>query len=40
MTKEELKKRTKKFALMVVKLVSELPDSKTGNTIGNQLIRS
>lgn len=25
---------------MVVKLVSELPDSKTGNTIGNQLIRS
>jgi four helix bundle protein len=40
MTKEELKQRTKKFALMVIKLISELPNNKAGNAIGNQLIRS
>jgi four helix bundle protein len=40
MTKEELKNRTKKFALMIIKLVNELPNTKVGNTIGNQLIRS
>jgi four helix bundle protein len=40
MTEEELKKRTKKFALMIIKLVNELPNSKAGNAIGNQLIRS
>jgi four helix bundle protein len=40
MTKEELKDRTKKFALMIIKLVNELPNTKTGNTIGNQIIRS
>jgi four helix bundle protein len=40
MTKEELKNRTKKFALAVIVLVEKLPNSKAGNTIGNQLIRS
>jgi four helix bundle protein len=40
MTKDELKNRTKKFALMIIKLVNELPNNRSGNTIGNQLIRS
>jgi len=40
MTKEELKNRTKQFALMVIRLVNELPNTKAGNSIGNQLIRS
>jgi four helix bundle protein len=40
MTKEELKSRTKKFALLIIRLVSELPNTKVGNTIGNQLIRA
>lgn len=40
MNKEELKNRTKRFALAIIKLVNELPNNKAGNTIGNQLIRS
>ena len=40
MTKEELKNRTKRFALMIIKVVDKLPNTKVGNTIGNQLIRS
>jgi len=40
MNKEDLKKRTKLFALAIIKLVNELPNTKAGNTIGNQLIRS
>jgi four helix bundle protein len=40
MTKEELKNRTKKFALMIIKLVEELPDTLAGRTIGKQIIRS
>jgi len=40
MTKEELKARTKKFALMIIKLVEELPNSQAGRTIGNQIVRS
>jgi four helix bundle protein len=40
MTKEELKKRTKQFALMIIKLVENLPNSLVGRTIGNQIIRS
>jgi four helix bundle protein len=40
MTKEELKARTKKFALRVMKLVDALPNSKSGRAIGNQLVRS
>jgi four helix bundle protein len=40
MTKEELKERTKKFALMIIRLVDDLPNTKAGNTIGNQIIRA
>jgi four helix bundle protein len=40
MTKDELKKRSKKFALMIIKLVEELPNNMAGRTIGNQIIRS
>jgi four helix bundle protein len=40
MNKSELKSRTKKFALRIIKLVDELPNTKTGHTIGNQIIRS
>ena len=40
MTKEELKLRTKQFALQIIKLVDELPNTKAGKTIGNQIIRS
>jgi len=39
MTKEELKNRTKQFALKIIDLVEELPNNRTGNTIGYQLIR-
>lgn len=40
MTKEELKARTKKFALRVMKLVDALPNSRSGRAVGNQLVRS
>jgi len=40
MTKEELKNRTKQFALLIIKLIELLPNTKAGNAIGNQLIRS
>ena len=40
MNEEDLKKRTKQFALRIMKLVSVLPKSSEGRTIGNQLIRS
>ena len=39
MTKEELKNRTKQFALRIIKLVSLLPINTVGRAIGNQLIR-
>ena len=40
MTKEQIKDRTKKFALEIIDLVNRLPNSKAGHTIGNQIIRS
>ncbi|MEK7724551.1 MAG: four helix bundle protein [Acidobacteriota bacterium] len=40
MTSEEMKARTKQFALRIIKLVESLPNTKTGNVIGNQLLRS
>ncbi len=40
MNKEELKRRTKQFALVIIKLVEELPHNRSGNAIANQLIRS
>jgi len=39
-TEDELKKRTKQFALRVLKLISALPNTTAGRTIGNQLARS
>ncbi len=40
MTKEELKNRTKQFALRIMKLVDALPNTKSGRAIGAQLVRS
>jgi len=40
MDAEDLKKRTKRFALRILKLVSVLPNSLQGRTIGGQLVRS
>ncbi|MGA2070805.1 MAG: four helix bundle protein [Sedimentisphaerales bacterium] len=38
MTPEELKHRTKAFGLSVIKLVDQLPRTRSANTIGNQLV--
>jgi four helix bundle protein len=40
MTQEELKLRTKQFALRIIRLVESLPSTMTSNTIGRQLLRS
>jgi four helix bundle protein len=40
MNKEELKNRTKEYALRIIKLVKALPNTTEGRVIGNQLIRS
>lgn len=40
MGEQELKSRTKTFALRVMKLVEALPDGSIARTIGNQLVRS
>ena len=40
MTEEELKKRTKQFALRIMQLVDALPKTTAGRAIGNQLVRS
>ena len=40
MTQEEMKMRTKQFALRVIRLVESLPNGKAANVIGNQLLRS
>ncbi len=40
MNKQELKERTKQFALRVMKLVDALPHSVSGRAIANQLVRS
>ncbi len=37
---ENLKKRTKSFALQIIHLVESLPNNKVCNIIGNQLLRS
>jgi four helix bundle protein len=36
----DLKARTKVFALNIIKLVKMLPDDRTGRVLGNQIIRS
>ena len=40
MTTDELKKRLKVFALRIIKLSESLPNTKAGQTLGNQMIRS
>lgn len=40
MRSEELKDRTKKFAINIIKLVESFPKTKVANVIGAQLIRS
>ena len=40
MTEDDLKKRTKLFALRILKLVAALPRTIAGKTIANQLARS
>ena len=39
MNEKELKKRTKQFALRIMKLVNALPKNIEGQSIGKQLIR-
>lgn len=39
MDEEELKRRTKQFALRIIKLVDALPKTTSGRAIGNQLVR-
>lgn len=36
---DELKNRTKKFALRIIKLVESLPQTMTGQVMGKQLLR-
>jgi four helix bundle protein len=40
MTKDEMIRRTKNFALRIMKLVDALPRSMSGRAVGNQLVRS
>ncbi|MDB6056885.1 MAG: hypothetical protein JWO95_729 [Verrucomicrobiales bacterium] len=40
MTKQEMKVRTKKYALRIVKAVQALPNGRVGNVLGNQLLRA
>lgn len=40
MTSEELKARTKKFSLMIIDLVENLPNTISTRTIANQIVRS
>ena len=39
MDAKELRDRTKKFALRIIKVINALPKTVTGRAIGNQLIR-
>jgi four helix bundle protein len=40
MNEEEFKRRTKQLALRVIRLIDALPQTKTGEVIGKQLLRS
>ncbi len=40
MNSEDLKRRTKQFALRILKLVAALPNTVQGRTIGGQLVRA
>lgn len=40
MTQNEMKIRTKQFALRIIRLVESLPNTKVSNVLGGQLLRS
>ena len=40
MDEEELKKRTKRFGLRIMKLVAAMPNTPQGRTVGGQLVRA
>jgi len=40
MTTDEMKARTKSFALRIIKLVESLPSNRTADVVGKQLLRS
>jgi hypothetical protein len=40
MNKDELKHRTRQFALRVIHLVESLPKGQTADVLGKQLLRS
>ena len=40
MTQDEMKMRTRQFALRVIRLVESLPKTKTSSILGGQLLRS
>ncbi|KAF0158957.1 MAG: hypothetical protein FD159_851 [Syntrophaceae bacterium] len=40
MDEQQLKDRTKQFALRIIRLINALPDSVTASVIGKQLLRS
>jgi len=40
MESNEMKKRTKSFALRIIRLVESLPKGETSDVIGRQLLRS
>jgi four helix bundle protein len=40
MNKDEMKHRTKQYALRIIKLVEKLPKTRTSEVIGRQLLRS
>lgn len=40
MTQQEMKERTKRFALRIIKLVDTLPSTTSSQVIGKQLLRS
>jgi len=40
MTENQMKDRTKQFALRVIKLVDALPNTTSGRALGGQLVRS
>jgi four helix bundle protein len=39
MTSKELKERTQKFALEIIKFIDSLPKTKSGDVLGKQLLR-
>ena len=40
MNEPQMKRRTKEFALRILKLADCLPRSRSGNTVANQIVRS